>query len=166
MLLHFTFYVFYRRPTSATAANAVNAEASIRELSDLAAPDPADVDDDVAAASLALATLGVCVILNTLLKILASAKMTLVSKLNRSDWTPEGSVVAHAGVERSVTGGAVAKEYWFVVGKETRFSTLLAREVSSLAGMSKATSRASDVATGPWMRDDSYEARAEEICML
>jgi hypothetical protein len=108
MLLHFTFHGFYRRPTSATAANAVNADASIRELPDLAAPDSVDVDDDAAAASLALATLGVCVMPNTLLKILASAKMTLVSKLSRSDWTPEGSVVAHAGVERSVTGGAVA----------------------------------------------------------
>lgn len=63
------------------------------------------------AAALAVATVGVAVMLNTFRTILASARTTLVLKLSRSDWTPDGSEVTHAGVERPVTGGAVAKEY-------------------------------------------------------
>ena len=116
---------------------------------------PVDAVDAVLALALALAILGVEVMLNTLLTILASARTTLLLRLMRSDCTPVGSVVAHAGVARSVTGGAVAKEYWSVVGKGTRDSMLLAREESWLAGMSKATSIASDVATGPLRSEDS-----------
>lgn len=63
------------------------------------------------AAALAVTTVGVAVMLNTFRTILASARTTLVLKLSRSDWTPDGSEVTHAGVERPVTGGAVAKEY-------------------------------------------------------
>lgn len=51
--------VNYRIPTSATATKATNAEASIKDLSKTAAPDGAVTDEDVAAALLALATVGV-----------------------------------------------------------------------------------------------------------
>lgn len=43
---------------------------------------------------------------------------------------------------------------------------LLARDESSVAGMSKATATANEVATGPWRSEDSYEARAEEMSVL
>jgi hypothetical protein len=112
------------------------------------------------------AILGVEVMLNTLLIILASARTALLLRLTRSDWMAVGSIEAHAGMARSVTGGAVAKEYWSVVGKGTRDSMLLAREESWFAGMSKAISIPSDVATGPLSSEDSYAARAEAICPL
>lgn len=99
--------------------------------------------------------LGVPVILNTPRTRLASTSTTLLLRLSKSDCTPVGKVVAHAGVARSVTGGAVANEYWSVVGKGTRDSTLLAKEESWVAGISKARASAKDVATGPWMREDS-----------
>ena len=42
----------------------------------------------------------------------------------------------------------------------------MARDESSEAGISKATAIASDVATGPLRSEDSYEASAEDICVL
>ena len=128
-----------------------NAEASIPDLPTVVA---SEFDEEEEAAALPLATLGVPEILNTLRTILASASTTLVRRLCRSDCTADGSVVAHAGVETSVTGGAVANEYWFVDGTEARDSMLLAREESSLAGISKATATAREVATGPWSREE------------
>lgn len=98
----------YKEPTTATAISIVHAERHILNPRTDVAP---EVPIDDVAAALALAMLGVAVMLKTLLTMLASASTTLVLKLSRSDCTPDGSVVAHAGVKGSVTGGAVAYEY-------------------------------------------------------
>lgn len=153
----------YRKPINETATSTAQAE---RDILDLLIVVASELPVDEVAAALAVAILGVDVMLNTFLTILASASTTLVLRLSRSDWTPDGREVTHAGVERPVTGGAVAKEYWSVVGNGKKDSTLLARDESSEAGISKATAIASDVATGPLRSEDSYEASAEDICVL
>ena len=98
----------YRKPINETATSTAQAE---RDILDLLIVVASELPVDEVAAALAVAILGVDVMLNTFLTILASASTTLVLRLSRSDWTPDGREVTHAGVERPVTGGAVAKEY-------------------------------------------------------